>query len=383
MNRIELLASHLNSLGQIPEVKRRERSLMDITGIRHHENMWSDIYKFFFVPTEKHGLGDVFIRSLESIIGVSNFLEDFSVKREFVTDANKKIDLLLRDNRNKRAIIIENKVYHTLNNDLNHYQAYLQKKGFQDIKTIVLGLRKYNLKRKRTNQIKDSDLFSITHQELMKKVQSCLKSCPNAHPQHLYLLNEFATNIKNLTHMIDPEIADFFSIAGNREKILAVHRVYNEVENYITSIMECKEKSELSDILKRRKIEVKAQGNFVKYIFPNTSERIMFTVFYRDKIMHAVNEQPHIHWVLEVQGEAKDKVLRDVDNKKALIQEYSEGKIKFAGRERNNWLHFAAQTIVLDDLSQQLPILPAIMAEQFAEDAPMMKLAKALIESIK
>lgn len=183
--------------------------------------------------------------------------------------------------------------------------------------------------------------------------------------------------------MIDPEIADFFSIAGNREKILAVHRVYNEVENYITSIMECKEKSELSDILKRRKIEVKAQGNFVKYIFPNTAERIMFTVFYRDKIMHAVNEQPHIHWVLEVQGEAKDKVLRDVENKKALIQEYGEGKIRFAGRERNNWLHFAAQTIVLDDLSQQLPILPAIMAEQFAEDAPMMKLAKALIESIK
>ena len=62
-------------LDDIPKGYKWQRSLMDITGIKHHENMWSDIYKFFFDIKESHNLGDLFIRSLESLIGLkTNFL---------------------------------------------------------------------------------------------------------------------------------------------------------------------------------------------------------------------------------------------------------------------------------------------------------------------
>ena len=88
---INELQNYLDDLKKIPIRTDNERSLMEITGIRHHENLWSDIYKFFFEENEEHNLEDLFIRSLESTIGLkSNFLESFSVEREYVVDEKKK-----------------------------------------------------------------------------------------------------------------------------------------------------------------------------------------------------------------------------------------------------------------------------------------------------
>ena len=72
-------------------------------------------------------MGDLFIRSLEELIGLNHFLSDFIVKREFVVDDDRRIDLLLYNKNRRRAIIIENKVYHSLNNDLNLYQRSVMK----------------------------------------------------------------------------------------------------------------------------------------------------------------------------------------------------------------------------------------------------------------
>ena len=144
----ENLQHWVNSIKVIPQPKSWDRSLMDITGVTHHENMWSDIYKFFFLENEQHQMGDLFIRSLEELIGLNHFLSDFTVKREFVVDDDNRIDLLLYKKASHRAIIIENKVNHSLNNDLNLYQRSVMKKlgDKSDIKTIVLGKHHYDLK---------------------------------------------------------------------------------------------------------------------------------------------------------------------------------------------------------------------------------------------
>lgn len=370
----------LNTLKQIPIAKQRQRSLMDITGITHHENMWSDIYKFFFTTTEEHGLKDLFIKSLETLIGAPDFLPEFRIKREFIADENKRIDLLLYNKQNKKAIIIENKVYHTLNNDLNLYQRSLQRNGYQDIKTVVLGLHKYCLNGKKMNEIKATNLFSITHQELMECVNNYLPQyLSDANLYHLYLLKEFHKNINNITYMIDQSVIDFFSMADNREKIFKIHSIYENIVTYLTSVMECKKNSTLKETLTKQKLKIKPEGNFVKYIFPDTSDKVMLTVFYRDKIMHPADVQPHIRIILEVQGDVKIKVLADLENVKKLIHDFGNGKIKYVGKQRNHWLHFASQTIVLDNLAEQLPVLDNIVSEQIAENSAMTKLAKALI----
>ena len=168
------LQNWLDDLKKIPTRPPRKRTLMDITGIKHHENLWSDIYQFFFTINEEHLLGDLFIRNLESLISIQpSFLDSFSVTREFSVN-EKRIDLLLCDNRNSRAIIIENKVNHILNNDLNLYYTKVQEKGYSDVIVIVLGLQRYNLKLyKRANKIPSDKLFSITHQELMEELNPC------------------------------------------------------------------------------------------------------------------------------------------------------------------------------------------------------------------
>lgn len=58
---------------------------MDITGVTHHENMWSDIYKFFFHEEESHHLNDLFIRSLEQLLGR---ITDSSVSDNWLLTAN-------------------------------------------------------------------------------------------------------------------------------------------------------------------------------------------------------------------------------------------------------------------------------------------------------
>ena len=167
---MEQVQKWLDALESIPVAKGWQRSLMDITGIKHHENMWSDIYKFFFLENEQHQMGDLFIRSLEELIGLNHFLSDFTVKREFVVDGDRRIDLLLYNKNLRRAIIIENKVYHSLDNDLNLYQRSVMKMlgDKSDIKTIVLGMHHYSFTRyEQASEIKPSNLFSITHKELL------------------------------------------------------------------------------------------------------------------------------------------------------------------------------------------------------------------------
>ena len=142
MNNMEQLQHWVESLSAIPVSRGWQRSLMDITGVTHHENMWSDIYSFFFNTEEEHGLNDLFIRSFEQLIGIeSHFLNDFKIVREYVAESNKRIDLLMTDRDKPRAIIIENKVFHSLDNDLNLYNRTVQKNGYNDVKVIVLGLK--------------------------------------------------------------------------------------------------------------------------------------------------------------------------------------------------------------------------------------------------
>ena len=184
------------TLDNIPKRKNWQRSLMDITGIKHHENMWSDIYSFFFNVNEEHHMKDLFIRSLEHVLKRSKrnhqieigFLNDFKVEREHTVTGQQRIDLLLKDDINHRAIIIENKVYHTLENNLDNYYESIKKDGYRDVIVIVLGLTTYRLK---------PDFFSITHIGFLDEVINNLpKYMPDANPKYIYLLQEFYKNIK-------------------------------------------------------------------------------------------------------------------------------------------------------------------------------------------
>ena len=93
----------------IPPKRLRQRTLLDIVGINHRENSWSDIYAYFFNPKEKHKLGRLFIDSFNTLIeqkyGLKPLkLESFTISREKANDNKKRIDLLIK----KKQTIIKN-----------------------------------------------------------------------------------------------------------------------------------------------------------------------------------------------------------------------------------------------------------------------------------
>ena len=87
----------LSRCNNIPQKRTRQRTFMDIVGINHRENSWSDIYAYFFNPKEKHKLGRLFIDTLNNLISGTLELKEFTVIREKVIDDKKRIDLLIRN----------------------------------------------------------------------------------------------------------------------------------------------------------------------------------------------------------------------------------------------------------------------------------------------
>ena len=371
-------------LDDIPKGYKWQRSLMDITGIKHHENMWSDIYKFFFDIKESHNLGDLFIRSLESLIELkTNFLDKFLIDREFDV-GGKRIDLLLCDNRNNKAIIIENKVNHSLDNNLNLYYREVVSNGYSDVIVIVVGLRKYDLnKYDKADKIPNDKKYSITHQDFIDKVNSKLPEYyMQSNPQHLYLLQEFAKNIKNHTNMIDKNETDFFFV--NREKVTKIHDVYRNIKEYITSIMTLKKESSLKNyIIKRQELELKKEKTgeneeYVKYIFKSNND-VMLTCFYKRILRPGRNQVPHILVVLEIQNTIKS----NVENKAAQFRSILNNEfpmLKESETQGDIWRHYASMKIDID--SQSLTELPDVVKDKF-EESKIIELGKRIIEETK
>ena len=361
-------------LDDIPKGYKWQRSLMDITGIKHHENMWSDIYKFFFNEKEGHNMKDLFIRSLEQILEIEpNFLCDFKVEREYGAEKQKRIDILLKDEENHRAIIIENKVYHTLNNDLDNYYKSICREGYDVVKVVVLGLTKYKLK---------EGYKSITHIGLLDKVFGNIhKYLPTANSNYVYLLQEFYKNIKNHTNMIDKNETDFFF--ENREKVARVHDVYREIKEYITNIMTLKKDSILKEYIENQKLELKKEKTgeneeYVKYIFKSNKD-VMLTCFYKRILRPGNDLNPHILVVLEIQNKVKSSVENKHDHFRNILNNEFP-MLKESETHGNIWRHYASMKIDID--SQSLTELPVFVKEKL-DESKIIELGKRIIEETK
>ena len=82
-----------------------------ISDLYYRENLHSDIIRYFLDPNENHHCGDIFLKSFFHLLGkfgisiLPHNYDDAIVLRE-----DGKIDVLIKSEKNKRAIIIENKI---------------------------------------------------------------------------------------------------------------------------------------------------------------------------------------------------------------------------------------------------------------------------------
>lgn len=362
---IEDLHTWLKTQSALPTKPKWKRTYMDITGITRLENRWSDIYRFFFDQEESHCLKDLFIRSLEKVAGIpENWIREFTLHREWTTP-EKRIDLLITDKEQSKAIIIENKVYHTLNNDLEHYYKAVARDGYSNIEVIVLSLYKL--------PVPDS-YKCVTHMELMSCVKSDLPAyfC-DADPQYLFLLQDFIQNIINMTSEMDKKELGFF--IDNYHKVTQIHQIYESVMGGYKEVFDSMSFESLPLVTKI----VSKQFVYFKY---KDCDQVSLTLLYDWKRLWKDQNRHYVTIVLELQGSVKDLIERsDEEELRDIISKYSSNcNIRHGLEAKKTWCHYASIDV---EFSREELLEPQVVVEKLYDiisNGPIYQLGNEIIK---
>lgn len=111
----------------IPEARKRPIGFLEIINKQYHENINSTVYAHF-INSEEQSVRDLFLNALTELIQKKTG-KSFSFGKAYATcevaTKNGRIDIVIQDEWSQQVIIIENKIFHWLHNDLmdywNHY----------------------------------------------------------------------------------------------------------------------------------------------------------------------------------------------------------------------------------------------------------------------
>lgn len=221
----------------VQETEKSEPNIFRIAGFPHYEDVLSNIYAFYFDKTESHGLDFLFMRSLLNLISRKkrNGVEesafeaiDYKVIREAISTKKGAIDLVIRDLDDSNSIIIENKVYAGLYNDLEDY--YSTSKASNKI-GVVMSLEEIDLSRQ-SNEIQ-KNFVNITHLEFMTEVNNNLEDYERGvNAKFLIYLNDLYQNICDMSKT-EPEISENVKFyLKNADKINQLVGIKREAEQY-------------------------------------------------------------------------------------------------------------------------------------------------------
>lgn len=326
----------------IPKIKKRPKTFLGIAKQPHYENVMSNIYAFYFNVEEVHGMYDLFINSLlecinESILGNEKKvyeITDFEVDTQVITKKGGLIDLLLSSQ--DHAIIIENKVFHTLNNDLEDYWNSTRVTGGKEENKIgvVLSLQKLYITHKH--------FVNITHTELLKRVMQNLGSyLMSAKDKYVFFLKDFYQNSINLSkgEMESKELKFYYD---NQSKIIEVKNLHFAVRDHIYNQVEA-----VIDLIDEDLELLKSKGEpnkRLRFFLSPKNKNLMFTIFF-EKLL-----TPERGLVLIV--ELKNELLRNKDQYKTIeftVEEESTIKPDFYTDKKSNWCHFAVVRYQLNE----------------------------------
>ena len=352
---IEQLQKWLRQLNEIPKIKKKKETFLNISGLPHYENVWSNIYAFFFNTQGRHGLKELFINSLTEILNEKRHpfvLNEYDIYREFGTQKEGRIDLLL-SNENS-AIIIEAKVNHSVNNDFNDYWNSV--KATNKIGVLL------TLKEHSHIKIGSDDVFiNITHKELIGKVISKLPEYYlDANPIHQIFLQDFCQTIYNITNPMDTQVLEFYY--QNRIRINQLSSLRNEVKDYII------DQFENGDLVKRIRYDLNLykkqnEKRYVYYKFKE-NENIMLTILY-DRLWNWNEHGCRVDIYLELQGNTL-KTLKDRNEEfiKTLTEEEKQALTNYKF-DKNGYEHYAHLRINInpDDIKELINIQEIVTSQ--------------------
>lgn len=322
----------------IPKTKTKPKTFLGIAKQPHYENVLSNIYAFYFNVNEEHGLKNLFISTFIDIIQEKTkgqakqfyFDEGFEVRTEVGT-GNGRIDLLLSNESS--AIIIENKVYHFLGNDLEDYWNSVKKCEDQNKHGIVISLRGIE-------HINHPHFINITHMEFIERVMTNLEGYrKEASPKYLIFVQDLYQNIHNLsTPDMDKKELEFYF--DYQQKINQISTLNDRVNKHILIQVE---KAHIP-FEKTTKISGKRTKRF-RYFKSKKNPQLMITVVIEDLL------KPEKEMYIAV--ELKGKGLVNKEQYRGLFDyetpEYTLLRKDFYKNTSKDWAHFAGSHYHLTD----------------------------------
>lgn len=312
----------------IPIIQKRPLTFLGISKQPHFENVWSNIYAFFFDPNAEHNLDNLFLQSLIQLINENTnekfyFNSSFDIDTEYGTNNNGRIDILL-SNLNE-AIIIENKVYHHLNNDLQDYWNSIVQTKKQG---VILSLQKIH-----KSQINNPNFIGISHLELLQRIITNLPNYfSNANEKYIIFLKDFYQNIINTTNPMDINIIKFF--CRNHEEINQIKEIRNSYVGYVISEVE-KARENIDEKLEPYGSR---NENFRYYLCPNQGN-LMITIVFGELFA----EKQELLIIVELQNE----LIEQKEKIKSI--DFDEAEIPYLRPEfyntKGSWAHFAIQLV--------------------------------------
>ena len=196
-------------ISNLPETSHTRKNLIEIAGYPKWENVNSNLLAFYFDEKEEHGFNRLFINSLLDLYEIKIgseidrelFETDFTVDREVLTDKGGRIDLVIKeeslendDNEKPSwAIIVENKLYADLYNNLTDYW-----KSTNSNSKIGVLLSINPVKVDNEFEKKGVLFVNILHKELVEKVMHNLADYYlESNDLHLLFLKEYIANVNS------------------------------------------------------------------------------------------------------------------------------------------------------------------------------------------
>jgi len=234
------------------------RTLLELTNYtgRRYEETISQLLAFFLDPKNEHGFGTLMINALLECLELEfvDENENIDVSREVSTPELKRIDLLVETE--SYLLVIENKIYAELYNDISNYRKYGEnQKGNKELTCIVFSQRQLsNIEQSRAKEIGFKVIYYVDLFEVVKKFISFEIVKNNA-----IILNEYYVFLNDIIKSVHKKPHE--NLTTVMEKFLIKNM--DEIDQIIKS----------NEALKRKVIDLRIQVfNSVLNILNNKEE---------------------------------------------------------------------------------------------------------------
>lgn len=371
------MLEHFLDSDKIPSIKKQSKTFLEIAKQPHYENVISNIYAFYFDPYEEHGLGHLFIDAFRDCIkdkvqnqnGFSTELlegfYEFVVETEYGTNDRGRIDIFLYNDN--QGIIIENKIYHHLANNLSDYIKTAEDRvGENKNIGVLLTLTPHKGR-------VHPQFVNILHIDFLSRVMANIGHLlVEASEKYVTFLKDLYQNIENMStkEMSD---RDFEFYLKNQDKILDAVEFNNRVKDYIKSQVE-RAWNKQRDIL----VDEATKNTYQYYSYlVATKEGVddIFFCMWFDKLLSGQKEiwiniyltGDNIKKYFSTRPQSKQtKDYRQSIHK--IVKSYSEYKIELYSEQKKNtgWMYVAGKTYNLND--HQIMNLQDTIGELIKED---------------